>query len=359
MKTHQFITLSLYSALLLGSIASLRAYDPWDDSPEPRKRLVRLDRSWKFAVGDGPERAAPNYDDSGWANIHSSETWQDEGYRDYNGYAWYRQSFSLPSGFEQNNVFLALGKIDDVDEVFVNGRRVGGTGKFPPNYQSAYDNERIYPVPAAWLRPGKSNVIAIRVYDGGGVGGLVSGRPGFYTGITPQTEIVLDGPWKFSPGDNADWKKPAFDDSDFKSITVPLAWENAGYPDLDGYAWYRKTFTIDRTPTDQTMVLMLGKIDDYDEVFLNGTSIGRTGEIDRPGRHDDGHSYALNRAYYFPSSLLKENNTLAVRVYDAGGYGGIYAGPVGIVSQTEFVNYWEARRHHPMRDLLHLFGLDE
>ncbi len=359
MKIHPFIKLSLGSALLLGSIASLRAYDRWEDSPEPSKRLVRFDRLWKFAVGDGPERAAPAYDDSDWTNIHSAESWQDEGYRDYNGYAWYRQSFKLPSGFDENNVFLALGKIDDVDEVFVNGHRVGGTGRFPPNYESAFDNERFYPVPAEWLQPGKPNVIAIRVFDGGGVGGLVGGRPGLYAGITPETEIALNGGWKFSPGDNPDWKKPACDESGFKTITVPQAWEHAGYPELDGYGWYRKTFTVARTPADQTMVLMLGKIDDYDEVFLNGTAIGRTGEIDHPGRNGDGRSYDLNRAYYFPTSLLKETNTLAVRVYDAGGYGGIYAGPVGILSQTEFVNYWEARRHRPVRDLLHLFGLDE
>ncbi len=359
MKIRQFIQLSLHFALMLGSIASLRAYDRWEESLVPGKRLVRFDRMWKFAVGDGPERAAPNYDDSDWTSIHSSESWQDEGYRDYNGYAWYRQSFTLPPGFEENNLFLSLGKIDDVDEVFVNGHRAGGTGQFPPNYESAYDHERIYPVPTAWLHPGKTNVIAVRVYDGGGVGGLVSGRPGLYTGISPQAEVALDGIWKFSPGDDPEWRKPACDESGFKSITVPLAWENAGYPDLDGYGWYRKTFTVARTPTDQTMVLMLGKIDDYDEVFLNGVSIGRTGEIDRPGRTGDGRSYALNRAYYFPTSLLKENNTLAVRVYDAGGYGGIYAGPVAIISQTEFVNYWEARRHHPVRDLLHLFQLDD
>jgi sialate O-acetylesterase len=359
MKIHRYIQLCLYTSLLLGGITGLKARDFWDDSHESRKRLVRLDGSWKFSVGDGAERAAPGYDDSDWATIHSAETWQDEGYRDYNGYAWYRKSFSLPSSYDSNSLFLSLGKIDDVDEVFVNGHRVGSTGQFPPNYQSAYDRERNYPVPVAWLQPGKTNVIAIRVYDGGGVGGLVSGRPGLYMGLTPETEIPLDGTWKFSPGDNPEWGKPGFDDSDFKTITVPLAWEDAGYPNLDGYAWYRKAFTVTHTPADQTLVLMLGKIDDYDEVFLNGVAIGRTGEIDHPGRKGDERSYALNRTYYFPTSLLKEHNTLAVRVYDAGGYGGIYAGPVSIITQSEFVRYWEARRHHPVRDLLHLFQSDD
>ena len=359
MRTLQVIQLSVYSALLLGSICLLRADDSPFDSREPKKRIVRLDGSWKFSVGDGAERAAPDYDDTGWATIHAPDTWQDEGYRDYNGYAWYRKTFTFPSGPEQRSVSLALGKIDDVDEVFVNGQRVGGMGQFPPNYASAYERERIYPLPSACLEPGKKNVIAVRVYDGGGVGGIVSGRLGIFTGLAPQIEIPLEGAWKFNPGDNPEWKSPAFDDSRFSRITVPACWENAGYPHLDGYAWYRKTFTVTKSPAGQTLVLLLGKIDDYDEVFLNGVPVGRTGEIDRPARDGDGSSYALNRAYYFPASLLKETNTIAVRVYDAGGYGGIYAGPVGIISQTEFVKYWEARRHRPFDNLLDLFRSDD
>ena len=359
MPIQPFLRHGFAAALLLGSLGALRANDSWSDSREPRQRLVRLDGSWRFSVGDGAERAAVDFDDTGWATIHAPDTWQDEGYRGYNGYAWYRKSFSLPAGSEGRSVFLALGKIDDVDEVFLNGNRVGGMGQFPPDYQQAYDDERFYPVPATYLYPGKLNVIAVRVYDGGGVGGIVSGRLGLYTGGAPHMEIPLDGAWEFRPGDNSDWKNSVLDDSGFKPIKVPATWESAGYPSLDGYAWYRKTFTVTRPPGDSTLVLLLGKIDDYDEVFLNGVAIGRTGDVDHPGAGGDGRSYAVSRAYYFPASLLKETNTLAVRVYDAGGYGGIYAGPVGIISQTEFVKYWESRRHHTFDTLIRWFRSDD
>jgi hypothetical protein len=56
---------------------------------------------------------------------------------------------------------------------------------------------------------------------------------------------------------------------------------------------------------------------------------------------------------------LKATNTIAVRVLDEGGYGGIYAGPVGIISQTEFVKYWESRRHHFADGLLRLLWSDD
>jgi len=359
MKKHPFIRLGFYSAVILGVFGCLRANNNGFDSEEPKKRIVRLAGSWKFSVGDDAERAKPNYNDKDWATIHAPDTWQDEGYRDYNGYAWYRKSFLLPSGYEQSNLVLSLGKIDDVDEVFVNGCRVGGTGQFPPDYRSAYDSERLYSIPTACLLPGNQNVIAIRVYDGGGVGGLVGGSLGLYTNLAPQTEIPLDGAWKFSPGDNPDWKQSTFDDSNFSQITVPSYWENVGYPNLDGYAWYRKTFTVPHMPAGQTLVLLLGKIDDYDEVYLNGVTIGHTGEIDHPARTGDGHSYALSRAYYFPASLLKETNTIAVRVHDAGGYGGIYAGPVGIISQALFIKYWEDHRHRPLDGLIRLFRGDD
>jgi len=359
MQNQPFLRLALVAALLLASVRALHAYDNWFEARDARQRIVRLDGAWRFSIGDGTERAAPDFDDSGWTTIHAPDTWQDEGYRGYNGFAWYRKSFDLPSGAGQRSLVLDLGRIDDVDEVFVNGHRIGGTGQFPPDYQPAYDAQRRYPVPSPLLRFGRQNVIAVRVFDGGGVGGIVSGRLGLFSGVAPQMEIPLEGAWLFSAGDNPDWKKSAVSETGFRSITVPLTWESAGYPTLDGYAWYRKTFTVSRMPSDQTLVLLLGKIDDYDEVFLNGVAIGRTGAVDHPGEHGDGRSYAVSRAYYFPASLLQESNTLAVRVYDAGGYGGIYAGPVGILSQTEFVKYWESRRHHTFDTLIRWFRSDD
>lgn len=345
MKPHPIIPVALFGALLLCSGFSIRVFS--DDSPfgdDAWKRIVRLNGDWKFSVGDSPEWAAPGFADRDWATIHAPAEWQSEGYQDYNGYAWYRKTFMFPAGHEKETVFLSLGRIDDAGQVYLNGKLIGASGGFPPHYVSAYDKATVFDVPPGSLLVGRDNVLAVRVYDGGGVGGLVEGRLGFFTTDIPRPDVVLSGVWKFRPGDNADWKQEHCDESGFAEIPVPSYWENAGYPELDGYAWYRKTFTVSTLPADKTLVLMLGKIDDFDAVYLNGTLVGSTGAIDHPSEDDGAPHYAQYRNYFFPASLLKESNTIAVRVYDRGGVGGIYSSPVGITSQTAYIKYWETRK---------------
>ena len=345
MNPRPLLPLALFGALLLtsGSTVSLSASDsPFGD--DNWKRIVRLNGDWKFSVGDNPDWTTPGFSDRSWATIHAPADWQSEGYQDYNGFAWYRKTFTFPAGHEKDTVFLSLGKVDDVDQVFLNGKLIGATGQFPPHYASAYDQPRIYEVPSDCLIEGRDNVLAVRVYDGGGVGGITEGRLCLFTTSIPQPEVVLSGIWKFSPGDKTEWSQEHCDESGFADIRVPSYWENAGYPQLDGYAWYRKTFTVSTTPSEKMLVLMLGKIDDFDAVYLNGTLIGSTGPVDHPASDDGVAHYAQNRGYVFPASLVKETNTIAVRVYDRGGFGGIYAGPVGIISQSAYIKYWENRK---------------
>lgn len=318
--------------------------DPsWDDMLV-RKRIVRLSGDWKFSVGDNAEWAAPGFVDHEWETIHAPAEWQSEGYRGYNGYAWYRKTFDFPRGHDKETVYLSLGKVDDVDQVYLNGKLVGSTGQFQPAYVSAYDKPRVYEVPAGWLLSGKDNVLAVRVYDGGGVGGIVNGPLGLFALRNLKPEVSLGGRWLFHPGDNPDWKQEHCDETGFAEIQVPSYWEDAGYPQLDGYVWYRRTFALANPPAEKTLVLMLGKIDDFDEVYINGTFVGSTGPVERPEKDDGVAYYAQNRGYVFPASLLKETNTIAVRVYDRGGRGGIYAGPVAIISQPDYIRYWETRR---------------
>src|SRR5207245_2671868 len=58
----------------------------------------------------------------------------------------------------------------------VNGVKAGQTGAFPPGYRGERQGFRRYPVPADALNWGGDNVLAVRVYDGGGGGGLWSVR---------------------------------------------------------------------------------------------------------------------------------------------------------------------------------------
>jgi len=131
---------------------------------------------WRFRTGDDARYGAREYDEEAWETIAVPERWERAGHPGYDGFAWYRCRFSLPVAPAGRTAYLELGKVDDVDETFVNGVKVGQTGAFPPAYHSEWRAFRRYRVPADALNWGGDNVLAVRVYDGGGDGGLWSVR---------------------------------------------------------------------------------------------------------------------------------------------------------------------------------------
>ncbi len=175
--------------------------------------VVPLSGPWKFRTGDHPAYAAPDYDDDAWESSSLPAAWEEAGHPTYDGYAWYRTRFTLPfpspehtSGRLDLAVALELGRIDDVDATFVNGIQVGQRGDFPPSYRSEWWTFRRYPVPAGALNWGGENVLAIRVYDGGGSGGFWSARrdpPPVYWAVegAPRWWTVLLVNWDDEPRD--------------------------------------------------------------------------------------------------------------------------------------------------------------
>jgi hypothetical protein len=128
----------------------------------------------------------------------------------------------------------------------------------------------------------------------------------------------------FRAGDNLDWKEPGFDDSQWELVTIPQPWENyGGLENYDGYGWYRLHFYLpaDWNPSDLT--LSLGRVDDCDEIFLNGAMIGSGGTM--PPRHQGASN--LFRLYSIPTEVVnwKGQNVLAIRAYSGGGRGGLYS----------------------------------
>ena len=310
------------------------------------ERLVNLKGYWKFSIGDDLNWAKTSYYDDNWEEIKVPSSWEDEGFHGYNGYAWYRKHFRL-SGIPSGSIYLLLGSIDDVDQAYVNGNLVGATGTFPPNYQTAYYAYRKYPVPVQFLNKNGDNVIAVRVYDSELQGGIINGDIGLYMSAGLNTDINLEGQWKFKTGDNKKWKENDFNDKDWDSIIVPGFWEAQGYNNYDGFAWYRKTVKIPEDLKNKKLVLVVGKIDDLDEVYLNGKLIGSTGNIkDNADENKFSQEYAQFRGYYIPDGAIKinEDNVIAVRVFDGWKDGGIYEGPIGIITQKEYIKYWRDKK---------------
>ena len=309
------------------------------------KMIVDFRGDWKFKLGDKSRYADPKTDDSKWDEIYVPANWEDEGYPGYDGYAWYRRHFTVSSELRDKPLYIHIGYVDDVSEVYLNGHFVSYTGSFPPHYMTAYNMDQKFPVPVEYMNFGGDNLIAVRVYDDQQYGGINKGRPGLFE-MTDYLypDFPITGTWKLKAGDDDDWAAASFDNSDWKTVVVPAYWETQGLKDYDGVGWYRILFSVPDKLRGQDLVLLVGRIDDVDETYLNGERIGRTG-----GRHVRGGEYLKLRAYTVREESIKfgQANVLAVRVYDNFMQGGIYDGPIGFVSRDKF-RKWD--RKHPVRE---------
>ena len=326
------LVLFLLPALTMIAGTGSRAY------AQQYNRVIDLRGDWRFEIGDDPRWADPSFKDAGWVTLRVPGQWEEQGFPGYDGYAWYRKSVNIPKDWQQKQLYLDLGTIDDVDEVYVNGQFIGFRGQFPPNYITAYNEFRFYYLPAYCLQPGETNVIAVRVYDSELGGGIVGGEPAIRELVHP---LAIDQPlsitWRFKIGDDMAWRAPQFDDGDWERIRVPAFWETQGHKGYDGFAWYRVRFRLNPELRGQHLILFLGRIDDIDEAYLNGERIGKTGTRFTNG----GDEYRRWRAYTIPNDkiLSDQDNVVAVRVYDGFAHGGIYDGPIGIVRREKYLEW--------------------
>ena len=107
--------------------------------------VISLDGMWRFSAGDDPQFASPTFDDSAWPLIRSDQSWTSQGYKDQNGFAWYRFR-ALPPSTEKSLALLLPAILTDY-EVFANGVKIGGFGQMPPHGSLRFNQPLLFPVP--------------------------------------------------------------------------------------------------------------------------------------------------------------------------------------------------------------------
>ncbi|WP_416147551.1 alpha/beta hydrolase-fold protein [Salipaludibacillus sp. HK11] len=131
---------------------------------------------------------------SSWGTVQPALGWWSadfdeslDGNSNWLGYAWYVREFDIPANFAKEDLILALGKIDEADESYVNGVRVGANGipeaggAFDQSNSSPWDVERVYDLDASILNYGGTNTIAVRMANSNGGGGWYEGPVGIYS----------------------------------------------------------------------------------------------------------------------------------------------------------------------------------
>jgi hypothetical protein len=120
---------------------------------------------------------------------------------------------------------------------------------------------------------------------------------------------------------------------DWQTVCLPRAWERILMTDsvarYDGLGWYRRQVQVPAHWKGHPLQLRLGRIDDSDQAFFNGSAIGGTGSLS-PGNGAD--QSGVQRSYTVSADQVRpgQSNTIAVRVMDRQGRGGIYDGPLSL-----------------------------
>jgi len=149
--------------------------------------------------------------------------------------------------------------------------------------------------------------------------------------ITTRQALDLAGEWFYTPTPpktqaTADFLQGRFAAVPWVSTPVP-SWRGAGddrLHDRVGDFWYRREFQVPALWQDEELALVLGSVDDFDEAWLNGERIGRTGS-------ETPQAWKTPRIYRFAATQLRRDrpNVLLLKVTNSAFDGGI-DGPVAL-----------------------------
>jgi len=148
-------------------------------------QFVSLPKECKCKIGDDMNWANQSFNDADWKSRPLGASMQVTEIKK-NIYTWFRIKIVIPSAMKllaekENGIQLQLGKIDDVDQTFFNGKMLGQTGSFPPDYITKSHTDRFYIIPLDEVQWDKENVIAARIFS-----------PDPWVGM-------YEGPYKFGP----------------------------------------------------------------------------------------------------------------------------------------------------------------
>lgn len=129
-------------------------------------------------------------DDSAWPMMKLPTLWEEAGFESLDGWVWFRKNVTISAKDAGKEARLEMGLVDDSDETFVNGIKVGAT-------KNQYNEKRSYVIPAGVLKEG-TNVIAVRVEDTGGGGGIYGDEKDLKLTPASNDAIPLAGNWKYN-----------------------------------------------------------------------------------------------------------------------------------------------------------------
>ena len=170
-------------ALRTGTFSMQKAMDAWWSENDP---------------GSAPAAGwmDPDHDVSDWKTMRQPSLWSPSGIDElkmFKGVVWFRREIDIPDSLAGKDMEISLGKIDDRETTFFNGVKIGEGIN--------YDTSRIYTIPGKLVTASR-NVVAVRVWNGWGDGGIW-GEPeelSLYPVGHEESKISIAGDWRYKRG---------------------------------------------------------------------------------------------------------------------------------------------------------------
>jgi len=261
--------------------------------------------TWKARLGRIRDAGKPEFNDTLWDKATLMHRWEGTGTD-----CWFRRAITIPRSLQGKPVYLDL-TVDSSGELFIEGVSRG--------HFSGHTKKLLSPSAV----PGKKYTIAVH-----GKSDTVSGLfiSASLTGCDPALHslrektsqagtiasrcvLPVHSQWQFTFSDN-----PGFASNDTSSGLWHSVWLQHMWRRDDTAAWYRKEIAIPPVihgfTTEGSAVSLDFTVDDDCEVFVNG---------ERRGRFRDFGTVLLSEQAH-PG----ETCTVAIRVINRGGPGGLY-----------------------------------
>jgi hypothetical protein len=178
-----------------------------------------------------------------------------------------------------------------------------------------------------------------------------------------DTRLDLTSGWRFRPdADNVGfaegWHTASYSDHDWAVLDAGKRWEDQGFPDVDGYAWYRRRVDVPESWRGEKVWLVIGGANDACEVFCNGELINTYGDDKELSVNSTPIIVDLSRSIHFGQS-----NVVAVKCYDWGASGGLWRLPCALTTDParlpveSLVACYPDRENHKLTVEVDLTGL--
>jgi sialate O-acetylesterase len=169
------------------------------------------------------------------------------------------------------------------------------------------------------------------------------------TGAPEYGNYVMHWYDQYDVGLKGNWAAPTFDDSGWKTVTIPGGFAELGVPDTPAVAWFRKEIILpDPLPAGMNL-LFLGSVERMDTAWINGVWVGASAWVENP------------RVYFIGQGVLKPGrNVVVIRVLKTKPDGGFRGKPeelrllLGGKTAVPLAGQWkgqlsvDARPPHPL-----------